>query len=168
MVHLTDGQYLCQCIVMPTLPLYRKLGIQALVRGHAGELMHMTKAYNFTLDAEAMAITNPTLESWLWRRLQSHMLDGVQGLLFTPAFGIDLADVARESLRQSMKDSEGIMPPVHRIWLLFLSERIRRETGLSMTEFGSVVETRVPYLDTKLIDALMACPPEWKLTDTVQ
>ena len=24
MVRLTDGQYLCQCIVMPTLPVYRE------------------------------------------------------------------------------------------------------------------------------------------------
>jgi asparagine synthase (glutamine-hydrolysing) len=168
MVHLTDGQYLCQCIVMPTLPMYRDLGIKTLARGHAGELMHMTKAYNFSLDAEAMGLTAATLDGWLWKRLQAHMLDGVDGLLFTPAFGTDLDAVARESLRQSMKDSEDVRPPVHRIWQLFVAERIRRETGLSMTEFGSVVETRVPYLDTALLDALMAAPPELKLTDTVQ
>lgn len=168
MVHLTDGQYLCQCIVMPTLPLYRDLGIEVLVRGHAGELMHMTKAYNFSLDAEALSLTESGLEGWLWRRLQAHMLDGIEGPLFTPAFGTNLTEQARESLRESMRDSAGVMPPVHRIWQLFLSERIRRETGLSMTEFGSVVETRLPYLDTDLIDALMAAPPELKLAETIQ
>jgi asparagine synthase (glutamine-hydrolysing) len=168
MVHLTDGQYLCQCIVMPTLPLYRDLGIEVLVRGHAGELMHMTKAYNFSLDAQALALTDATLEDWLWRRLQAHMLDGVEGVLFTPAFGTDLVEQARESLRQSMKESEGLMPPVHRIWHLFIAERIRRETGLSMTEFASVVETRLPYLDKDLLDALMAAPPELKLDETIQ
>src|SRR4029077_713896 len=89
-VHLTDGQYQCQCIVMPTLPLYRRLGIEVLVRGHAGELMHMTKAYNFSLDSEAMAVTGATVEGWLWRHLQAHMLDGVEGALFTPAFGADM------------------------------------------------------------------------------
>ncbi len=41
-----------------------------LVRGHAGELMHMTKAYNFSLDAEPPNLTNDTLDGWLWRRLQ--------------------------------------------------------------------------------------------------
>src|SRR5262249_19337220 len=55
MVHLTDGHYLCQCIVMPTLPLYRELGIEVLLRGHAGELMHMDKAYNYSLDRPALA-----------------------------------------------------------------------------------------------------------------
>ena len=96
MVHLTDGQYLCQCIVMQTLPLYRDLGIEVLVRGHAGELMHMTKAYNFSLDADALNMTNATVEDWLWRRLQSHMLDGVDGPLFTPAFATNLTEVARD------------------------------------------------------------------------
>lgn len=168
MVHLTDGQYLCQCIVMPTLPLYRKLGINVLIRGHAGELMHMKKAYNFSLDNEAMKLTEDTLEGWLWRRLQSHMLDGVVGPLFTPAFGTSLTEQARESMVHSLRESAGTVPPLHRIWQLFVTERIRRETGLSMTEFGSVVETRLPYLDNDLIDALMAAPPELKLGETIQ
>jgi asparagine synthase (glutamine-hydrolysing) len=168
MVQLTDGQYLCQCIVMPTLPLYRELGIEVLVRGHAGELMHMTKAYNFSLTPEAISLTEEGLDDWLWRRLQSHMLEGVEGPLFTPAFGTDLADQARSSLRRSIKESDGILPQAHRIWHLFVGERIRRETGLSMTEFGSVVETRVPYLDTELLDALMSAPPELKLAETIQ
>ena len=55
MVRLTDGHYLSQCIVMPTLPVYRDLGVQVLLRGHAGELMHMTKAYNFSLDRPTLA-----------------------------------------------------------------------------------------------------------------
>jgi asparagine synthase (glutamine-hydrolysing) len=153
---------------MPTLPLYRELGIEVLLRGHAGELMHMTKAYNFSLTPEALSLTEGGLDDWLWHRLQSHMLDGIEGPLFTPAFGTDLADQARSSLRRSIKESDGIMPPAHRIWHLFVGERIRRETGLSMAEFGSVVETRVPYLDTELLDALMSAPPELKLAETIQ
>jgi asparagine synthase (glutamine-hydrolysing) len=168
MVHLTDGQYLCQCIVLPTLPLYRELGIEVLLRGHAGELMHMTKAYNFSLDRDALALTDAGVEDWLWRRLQAHMLDGVAGNLFTPAFGSDLAGLARDSLRDSLRESDGIGPPAHRIWHAFLAQRVRRETALSMVEFGSVVETRLPYLDTDLIDALMAAPPELKLDETIQ
>ena len=168
MVHITDGQYLCQCIVMPTLPLYREMGIEVLVRGHAGELMHMTKAYNFSLDTDSLKLTEATLEDWLWRRLQSHMLDGVSGPLFTPAFATNLSEIARDSLRESLSESHGILPPVHRIWHLFINERIRRETGLSMSEFGSVVETRLPYLDKNLIDALMTAPPDLKMGETIQ
>ncbi|MES1256039.1 MAG: asparagine synthase-related protein, partial [Acidobacteriota bacterium] len=48
MARLTDGHYLDQGIVMPTMPTYRKLGIDYLLRGHGGELMHMTKAYSFS------------------------------------------------------------------------------------------------------------------------
>jgi asparagine synthase (glutamine-hydrolysing) len=168
MVHLTDGQYLCQCIVMPTLPIYRKLGIDVLLRGHAGELMHMTKAYNFSLNRETLSITSDGVEGWLWKRLQAHMLEGVEGDLFTPAFGTDITGIARDSLRNALKEAETVEPPAHRIWHMFLSQRIRRETGLSMAEFGSVVETRLPYLDTDLLDALMAAPPELKLAEAIQ
>ncbi|HEY8505014.1 MAG TPA: asparagine synthase-related protein [Gemmataceae bacterium] len=168
MVHLTDGQYLCQCIVMPTLPLYRRLGIQVLLRGHAGELMHMTKAYNFSLNRRVLGYDAPALEAWLSRRLRAYMVEGVEGALFTPAYQAHLESHARESLRDCLKESEGIDPPAHRVWHLFISQRLRRETALSMVEFGSVAETRLPYLDGDLIDALMAAPPDLKLADEIQ
>lgn len=168
MVHMTDGQYLCQCIVMPTLPIYRRLGIDVLLRGHAGELMHMTKAYNFSLDRDTLALNDSGVEQWLWKRLQAHMLDGVEGELFMPAFGTNLAGVARDSLLESLREANTVEPATHRIWHLFINQRIRRETGLSMAEFGSVVETRLPYLDTELLDALMAAPPELKLAEEIQ
>ncbi len=168
MVQLTDAQYLCQCIVMPTLPIYRDLGIDVLLRGHAGELMHMTKAYNFSLDRETLALNDAGVEAWLWRRLQAHMMEGVEGDVFTPQFGKNLSGLARESLLESLKEAETVEPPSHRIWHLFINQRIRRETGLSMAEFGSVVETRLPYLDNDLLDALMAAPPEMKLAEAIQ
>ena len=37
-----------------------------------------------------------------------------------------------------------------------------------MSEFGSVVETRLPYLDKNLIDALMTAPPDLKMGETIQ
>src|SRR5439155_2343263 len=83
MVRLTDGHYLSQCIVMPTLPVYRELGIDVLLRGHAGELMHMQKAYNFSLDSEALAARDDdTIEAWLLRHLQTFMMEGTEGQLF--------------------------------------------------------------------------------------
>jgi asparagine synthase (glutamine-hydrolysing) len=45
---------------------------------------------------------------------------------------------------------------------------LRRETALSLMEFGSVVETRLPYLDSDLIELLLAAPPRLKLGDTIQ
>src|SRR5262249_25100061 len=78
MVRLTDGHYLSQCIVMPTLPVYREMGIEVLLRGHAGELMHMTKAYNFSLDHAALsANSDDSIEDWLLQHLQAYMLEGV-------------------------------------------------------------------------------------------
>jgi asparagine synthase (glutamine-hydrolysing) len=169
MVHLTDGHYLCQCIVMPTLPLYRELGIQFLLRGHVGELMHMHKAYNFSMDAEALSLPDSeALEGWLSRRLQAYMLEAVDRPLFQAAHQDQLKALAQESLHSCFQVSEGWDPLIHRVWHLFLSQRTRRETGMSLVEFGSVVETRMPYLDHDLVTALLAAPPELKLGDKIQ
>jgi asparagine synthase (glutamine-hydrolysing) len=169
MVRLTDGHYLSQCIVMPTLPVYRELGIQTLLRGHAGELMHMTKAYSFSLDAAALALRDESgLEAWLFRRLQTYMLEGTEGKLFAAGLRRSMEDLARESLRACLKESVHLQQPAQRIAHLFLSQRSRRETALSLVKFGSLVETRLPYVDNELIDALFAAPPELKLDEKIQ
>ena len=169
MVRLTDGQYLCQSIVLPTLPVYRDLGIKVLLRGHAGELMHMTKAYNFSLDHRILGIGDDVGQfDWLWRRLQAYMLDGTDGRLFAAAHRGEIAAMARDSLRAAFAETAGTEPSAHRVWHMFLNQRLRRETALSMVEFDSVVETRLPYLDNELVDELFAAPPELKLGDTIQ
>ncbi len=168
MVDLTDGQYLSQCIVMPTLPVYRQFGIEVLLRGHAGELMHMQKAYAFSLDQEALAIRDQaSLEAWLFRHLQAFMLDGVEGPLFA-AKQTDTAALARESMQQCLAQSAGIDPPLQRIWHLFVNQRLRRETTLSLAKIGSVAETRLPYLDNDLVPLLLAAPPSMKLNERIQ
>jgi asparagine synthase (glutamine-hydrolysing) len=168
-VHLTDGHFLSQCITGPTLPLYRELGIEVLLRGHAGELMHLDKAYNFSLDHAAWALRGgPDLEEWLFRHLRAYMLDGVGEGLFAPPYRGQVADLARASLRESLQESEGIEHPINRISHLFLAQRLRRETALSMMEFGSVVETRLPYLDADLVDVLLAAPPQLRVGDKIQ
>jgi asparagine synthase (glutamine-hydrolysing) len=169
MVRFTDGHYLSQCIVMPTLPRYRELGIEVLLRGHAGELLHMHKAYNFSLDAQALALGDePALEDWLFRHLQTYMLEGTEGRLFAPAFRGQMEGLARESLRDCLHESAALEPPLHRIWHLFIRQRLRRETAMSLVKFGSLVETRLPYLDSDLIAALLAVPPELKVGDAIQ
>jgi asparagine synthase (glutamine-hydrolysing) len=165
MVHLTDGQYLCQCIVIPSLPYYRELGIDVLLRGHAGELMHMNKAYNYSLDATAMSLNGPdALSNWLFGRMSEWMTGAVTDDLFMEG----TADLARASLEAALSESSSVEPLVHRIWHMFISQRLRRETALSMTEFGSVVETRLPYLDNEVVDALLAVPPMLKVSDRIQ
>ena len=169
MVHLTDGHYLSQCIVIPTLPVYRQLGIKVLLRGHAGELLHMGKAYNFSLDDSALAIIDESqLESWLWHHLCAYMLDAVDGPLLAGADTAEVEQLARDSMRQALASSAGVEPVLQRVWHLFISERLRRETALSMVEFGSVVETRLPYLDNDLVDTLLAAPPQLKLGEAMQ
>lgn len=169
MVRLTDGQYLSQCIIMPTLPVYRELGIEVLLRGHAGELMHMRKAYAYSLNREALAIrTNLDLESWLFRHLQSHMLSGLSAPLFKDVHQGDVEKLALDSLRGALQPAARIEPPLERIWYLFVTQRLRRETALSLAKFGSVVEVRVPFLDGDLVPLLLSVPPKMKLGETIE
>lgn len=169
MVHLTDGHYLCQVIVMPTLPLYRELGIEVLLRGHAGELFHMHKAYAYSMDAEGQAIhDDATLESWLFKHLQAYMLEDLDRPLFLPKYDRDFRSLARESMTEALKDAADVEPPIHRVWQMFINQRLRRETALSMVEFNSLVETRLPYLDNSLIDLVFQSPPDLKLGESIQ
>jgi asparagine synthase (glutamine-hydrolysing) len=169
MVHLTDGQYLSQCIVMPTLPFYRQQGIQVLLRGHAGELMHMNKAYNFSLDRRALRIASEReLEDWAFGHLRAYMLGGVDGPLLARHCREDLDTLAQESLRECLAQSAGISPQVQRIWHLFLTQRSRRETALALVKFGSLLEVRLPYLDNQVVELLLSAPPELKMGETIQ
>jgi asparagine synthase (glutamine-hydrolysing) len=168
MVRLTDGQYLSQCIVMPTLPLYRQLGICVLMRGHAGELLHMSKAYNYSLDAAALRLRDSAaLEAWLWTRLKAYIHDGLDGPLFVRR-GFNEMEAARESLRQALADTPHDETPAGRIAHLFLDQRVRRETMLSMMKFRSVAEPRLPYLDRTLVEQLLAMPVRWRMRDELQ
>jgi asparagine synthase (glutamine-hydrolysing) len=169
MVQLTDGQYLSQCIVMPTLALYRRLGVQVLLRGHAGELMHMTKAYNYSLDAGGQSIqSDKHLRDWLWRRLQAYMLGGVEKPVFARRYQQEMTSLAQQSLDCDLEETRGEGPPLQQIWRLFVAQRLRRETVLSLVKFRSVVETRLPFLDNQLVDLLLAAPPSLKLGEEIQ
>jgi hypothetical protein len=164
MVGLTDGHYLDQGIVMPTLPLYREHGIDYLMRGHAGELLHMTKAYAYSLDEQALRASEATVLDWLRSHLTDYMLAGVPADLFT----LDLRAGAEASLREALDRCQAVERPVDRVWHLFLNERIHRETTLSMHTFGCFVGIRQPYLDNDVIDAVFSLPAELKLGDELQ
>jgi len=72
------------------------------------------------------------------------------------------------SLREALAPAAGVDPPLQRIWHLFVTQRLRRETTLSLAKFGSMVEVRVPYLDNELVRLLLSTPPQLKLGETIQ
>ncbi len=169
MVQLTDGQYLSQCIVIPTLGVYRDLGIRTLLRGHAGELMHMRKAYNYSLDDDALQIrTGSQLREWLLSHLPAYLLQGVTEPLFAHEYQASLAELAGQSLDEDLAEVADVEQPLWRIWRLFVNQRLRRETVLSMLKFRTVVEPRMPFLDAEVVPLLLAAPPDLKLGEEIQ
>ncbi|WP_164103325.1 asparagine synthase-related protein [Candidatus Laterigemmans baculatus] len=169
MVDLTGGQYLSQCIVIPTLPVYREQGIRVLLRGHAGELMHMRKAYAYSIDDAALSISSrEEAQDWLFSHLQSYMLKGVPGGLFQGDYTNAMATAPREAFEQSFAELPDLEDPRQAIWHYFVNERLRRETTLSLGKFASVCDVRVPMLDADLIGLLLAAPVELKQDETIQ
>jgi hypothetical protein len=149
---------------MPTMQVYRRLGIDYLMRGHGGELLHMRKAYAFSLNGAALRASEAGLQSWLMSHLTDYMLHGVPADLFK----IDLRATAGRALRLALSRTEAVDQPVDRVWQLFLNERIHRETALSMHLFGCFATIRQPYLDNGVIDVLFAMPASMKLGDELQ
>lgn len=164
MVLLTDGHYLDQGIVMPTMETYREQGIDFLLRGHGGELLHMRKAYSFSLDDEALSATTAGLEAWLQRRLTAHMLDGVP----PDVFMFDVQAIARQSLREALAQTPTGETPVDSVWPLVISARLHRETSLSVEMFGHFATVRMPFLDNDVVDTLLAMPSHMKLGAQLQ
>ncbi|RPH54530.1 hypothetical protein EHM82_06710, partial [bacterium] len=168
-VWLTDGHCRSEVVTLPTLAKYRELGIQALLRGHAGELLHMRKAYDYSLDSGVLAIRDEAgLEAWLGRRLGGWMLAGVEGPLFKGVSSEELEARSTALLRDALREAREGEPLIHRLWHVFLLQKIRRHTAMSLLEYGSLLRVRLPYLDNDLVDALLATPPALKLGDTVQ
>ncbi len=169
MVQLTDGHYLSQCIVMPSFEMYRDHGIKTLLRGHAGELMHMHKAYNFSLTPDVLNLSgSQELNGWLFGRLRAYMLKAVDQPLFEFADAQEIDELARQSLTDSLSETSGWNSVINRISHLFISQRTRRETAMSLVKFGSVVETRLPYVDQDVIESILALPAESRLGESIQ
>jgi hypothetical protein len=99
--------------------------------------------------------------------LKAYIHDGVDGPLFaSPEF--NSIEAARESLREAITQTPKDASPAQRISHLFLGQRVRRETMLSLMKFRSVVEPRLPYLDRDLVERLLSIPAEWRLGDDLQ
>ena len=169
LIWLTDGHHRSQAITLPTLPRYRELGTDVLLRGHAGELLHMQKAYDFSLDRSLLSTRDATeVETWLLRRLGGWMLAGVEGPLLKGMSRQELAERSRLLLRGELSELEEDDPPVHRVWRLFITQRLRRHVAMSLLEYGSSMRVRLPYLDNDLIDAVLGSPPALKMDERVQ
>lgn len=168
MVRLTDGQYITSSIVMPSLELYRKVGVRTLLRGHGGELLHMDKAYAYSLPKEAVGLNGYALKSWLYQRLAARLMSGPEKELFLPPYRSSILAMAWESFDRCFDEANPVQPHLHRISYFFVKQFLRRATALSMAKFGSVVETRLPFVDRDVIGAVMAAPPELKFGDQIQ
>lgn len=169
MVRLTEARVLALGITVPTIDLYRRLGVRVLLRGHAGELMHMRRAYSCSLDEAAFALPDAAgLENWAIRHLAAPLFAEPRLAYLTPRYRVLAEPVARAALGGVLAESDGVEPLIHRLWLLFVRHMMPDAVAPSIVKFGTVAETRIPYIDADLIAALLSAPPSLKLRDKVQ
>ncbi len=169
MVRLTDGQYLSASIVIPTLAFYREKGIETLLRGHAGELFHMEKAYAFSLreaDRQQIADGTRSVEDWAWSHLQAYMLDGVETELLKGISVSEFKETARNSLRSALSQTNDEREGA--IWRMYIAQRVFREIPLSMRKFDSHVNVRLPILNRRLVEAVFRLPTPLRMGETIQ
>lgn len=169
MVRLTDGQYLSSSIVIPTLQFYREKNIRNLLRGHAGELFHLGKAYAFSMkesDRSAMANGALSPKDWAFAHLQAFMLDGVKADLFRGMSRAQCADLAKFSLNRALEETGEERE--NAVWRLYLSQRVFREIPLSMRKFDSHVNVRLPFLNRRLIETVFRLPSAMRMGETIQ
>jgi asparagine synthetase B (glutamine-hydrolysing) len=167
-VELTSGNGTESAITVPTIDLYRELGVRVLLRGHGGELMHMDRAYHCSLDAEALALgEEDALEAWAVRHLAPGLFGEPQLEFLTTRYQPLVEPAARSAVRDLISQSESVTPFAHRLWLLFIAYYLP-SVASSLAQFEIVARTRVPYVDADLIAALFSASPLLKLGDRIQ
>jgi asparagine synthase (glutamine-hydrolysing) len=168
MISLTEGQIVASGITVPVIDLCRSVGIKVLLRGHGGELMHMNKAYNYSLDSAAIALGNASaLESWAFRHLAAPLFGAPALTFLTPHYRALVEPAARAALHAVLRESDGVEPLIHRLWLLFVTQYISHGVAASIVKFQTVAETRAPYIDADFIAALLSAPPSLKMGESI-
>jgi len=131
--------------------------------------MHLRKAYNFSLDQEGRELQNETqLKSWLLKRLRAYMLEQVDTQLFCDISTEELDSLTEESLQEALNETANWEDQTQRMSQLFITQRLRRETSMSLVKIGAFVETRLPYIDRELKNLLLSLPTEIKLGEEIQ
>jgi hypothetical protein len=129
----------------------------------------MQKAYNFSVDHAFSQIRDEAgLENWLQDRLQNHLTRGVQEPLLCTMSSAEFDELARRTLRRGLDATSHFDHPLDKSSQLFLDQRTRRETAMSLVKFGSVVDTRTPYLDSRFLQTVFSADPELRCDEEIQ
>ncbi len=169
MVNRTEGMIPTSGITMPSLELYRQLGITTLLRGHGGELMHMARAYKYSIRDDGLALDSAgALRTWLMAHVAAGRKQTPEMAFLAPRVRALVAPGAQEVVDGWVKAYRDVSPLTHAVWLMFVTHHLPRNVASSIVKFSAAVETRIPYLDANLLGALMAAPPSMKLGDRIQ
>jgi asparagine synthase (glutamine-hydrolysing) len=169
MVWLSDGMFYDEaCVMMPTLDQYRRLGVQAVLRGHGGELARMHEAYELRCNRHIRACrTRGQLVDQLYRQMNFALREEDLPRFFLPELARDMRGAARASLEEAI---DGIDPKWHvvdQVTCLYAQEYLRRQCVPSMALLRSRVNVRMPFLDRSYVEGVLQLSPATRLTTRV-
>jgi asparagine synthase (glutamine-hydrolysing) len=162
MVDLTDGMYLSHGLTeMLAFGFLTRAAFRVLLRGHCGELAKTSLAWPLHTDEQVYALgTTPALIDHLLRRFAGLSGNAAWQDAFTEQWRPELADGARASLEESLRDLPLSLPEL--CSYLYLREHHRRFTVPSLELFRNAVEIRLPFADEEFLSALLGGQPEWR------
>lgn len=161
MVSLTDGMYLSHGLTeMLALQFLRETGIEVLLRGHGGELAKVRLAWPLHTDETVYHLKSvEDLVPYLSKRA-NYITGGLPlSELLLPHASRAAGDGSRSAFRDLLSGT--MLSPPECCSYLYL-ELTRRFTIPSVELFRTLVEVRLPFLDRRFLEVLLAAPPEWR------
>jgi asparagine synthase (glutamine-hydrolysing) len=169
MVWLSDGMFFDEaCVMMPTLDIYRELGVGVVLRGHGGELARMHEAYELRCNRHVMACrTQPELKRQMLRQMRFGMSEQGMATYLVPKLAERVRGAAEASMEEAFAGIDVSWSIVDQVSCLYLQEYLRRQCVPSLNLLRSRVETRLPFLDRDYVGAVLALPPQIRVTTQV-
>ncbi len=162
MVSATDGMYVSHGLTeMLALQFLGETGIEILLRGHGGELAKARLAWPLHTDDRVYQLQSADqLADYLSERANYI----TRGLCLSSIFVPEVIDAAGDGSRSSFRAllADTTLSPADCCSYLYLRELTRRFTIPSIELFRTVVEVRLPYLDSRFLRTLLAGPSEWR------
>ncbi|HPD31011.1 MAG TPA: asparagine synthase-related protein [Phycisphaerae bacterium] len=170
-VEASDGEAsLLDIMMLYVARKYRhELGISHVIRGHGGELTKLERAYSFAVPAElALGSDHVAVRDHLYRQLIASC-EGVDLCAISAADWRDvMLDGPRSTFCASYAKWEGSVYPGQCVSILFITEFLSRRMMSSMRCLRTELAVSLPFLDPKVICAILRSPLRLRLGTTMQ